>query len=1111
MSAQYRFSLIYVLGLLTLVAGAIVIVMACLAMAGWIFGVGVFSLKVPNPDQGSQFGSALGITPDAALCFLLCGVALWVLRESARESLSSRLAAERFLPAEKFLMEAAFTRASLIRIADEDSEETWEEDWDGAESERPGKKSFTRRFARRAAQVCASGVAAMAVIALVGDALGWDANLAFAQWFGIEGVSTRMAPGVAIVLLLNGIALVTLDVETGRGARPAQYLALIVLFLSLASALGLLYRISSPEGLFAALGWFEMTTPTLLVLTALSVGVICARPRNGIMALLTSQSAGGRLARRLAPAAILVPATFAWLKILGEKARYFDSSYGIWLMALLNILSFLILIWRSAVSLHNADTDRAQAETALYNAYSDLQKRVSEQSAELARANQDLWAEMIEREQVEQELGAALRKSEAQLSQFKLVIDAAPVMIWMSGPDKVYNFFNKWWLDYTGRTIEQEMDNGWAEGIYPEDFESCLCTYVEAFNARREFKMEYRLRRRDGHYRWVLNHGAPRFNPDGSFAGYAGCCIDIHERKEVEEALRSSEEFIRSILESSADRIETLDTEGRLISMNRSGMRLMEIDDLSKYAGVVWADLIEGEARAAARDAIRTANAGGVGHFIGACKTARGGLKWWDVIVSPALGRRGQPEYLIAISRDITEARRVEQERDELLARAQAARGQAEDANRLKDEFLANVSHELRAPLNAIQGWVKLLRDGRLKPDEAARALETIERSTRSQNRIISDLLDVSRIITGKLRLNVRPINPAKVIESAVEALRPGADAKEISIEVVVDDDAGQISGDSDRLRQIVWNLLSNAIKFTPNQGHVQIRLERAGSNVEIIVSDTGVGIEPDFLPYVFDRFRQGDSSSTRRQGGLGLGLAIVRHLAEMHGGSVRAESPGLDQGATFVVTLPLLAPNQLTPPPNIQPNLQKDNVRMRSITGAASAFGGAAIGAKAGFKAPAVNMDQAPELDGLRVLAVDDDSDARDLIRAILTQCGAVVETAGSTDQALAVFDRPEEWQPELLISDIEMPEADGYQLICRLREIEKQRGRRIPAIALTAYARAEDRLRSLSAGFQMHVTKPVEPAELLTIVASLTGRLNRPRSLYEVGGLMRQEARNC
>ncbi|HKC86422.1 MAG TPA: ATP-binding protein, partial [Blastocatellia bacterium] len=428
-------------------------------------------------------------------------------------------------------------------------------------------------------------------------------------------------------------------------------------------------------------------------------------------------------------------------------------------------------------------------------------------------------------------------------------------------------------------------------------------------------------------------------------------------------------------------------------------------------------------------------------------------------------------------------------------------REEAEDVNRLKDEFLATVSHELRAPLNAIHGWVKLLREGRLNPDETARALEIIERGARAQNRIISDLLDVSRIITDKLRLNARPIRPASAIESAVESLRQAAEAKEIDIELKLDDQAGPVAGDSDRLRQIVWNLVSNAIKFTPDRGEIQVKLERVGKDVEITVSDTGLGIAPDFLPFVFDRFRQGDGSSTRRQGGLGLGLAIVRHLTEMHSGSVQAQSPGPDQGATFVVRLPLVA---------LAPD-ETDETNETNETDETSETNETYVSHMSQLSYTSYDhdaIDRTLELDGLRVLAVDNDSDARDLIKTILTQYGAVVETAGSTSQALTFFEHPDEWQPELLISDIEMPESDGYQLIRKLREMESRRGRRAPAIALTAYARTEDRLRSLSAGFDMHVTKPVEPVELLTIVASLTGRLSRRRNLYETDNIARNMA---
>jgi PAS domain S-box-containing protein len=978
MSAQYRFSLIHVLGLLTLAVGAVVIIMACLAITSWIIGFGVFPFL-------NQSRAPLGITPDAALCFILCWVSLWVLRESTGQASAKSDGAEE--------------GAAKHDVSEE--------------------KGSGRRVSRRLAQLFASVAVVISVSVLAGylfgvEALaapvsGWASQLGavFGDLSGQGSLSTRMAPSAAFAFLLNGIALTMLDVETRGGARPAQHLGVTALFLSLLVAVGHAYQTSPLENFIVARGWPEMTALMAMIFIALSIGVVCARPRNGLVSLLSSSSSGGYIARLLAPAAIVIPVIFGLSALLGVNAGYFDGSFGALLFTATSILFFLGLIWRAAIRLRNIDTGRALAEKALYKALSDLQNRVSEQSTELMRANHDIWAEMIERERVveaSREELTVLTRIETRLHEseamFRLMVDRAPAMIWISDTDRVCGFFNKSWLDYTGRTptfMAPIAENGWAEDIHPEDLGSCLEAYDEAFNNRREYAMEYRLRRHDGQYRWILNHGAPLFNfdeTDGAdgpgeadcakrvFAGYMGYCVDIHERKERE--------------------------------------------------------------------------------------------------------------------------RHIENERDELLSREQVLREEAEGVNRLKDEFLATVSHELRSPLNAIQGWVKLLRDGRLSPEETARALEIIERGARAQTRIISDLLDVSRIITGKLRLSARPIHPAAAIESAVESLRHAAEAKEIDIELVLDDQAGPVAGDSDRFRQIVWNLISNAIKFTPERGQIQVKLERAGENVEIAVSDTGVGIAPDFLPFVFDRFRQGDSSSTRRQGGLGLGLTIVRHLTEIHGGSVRAQSSGLDQGATFVVNLPLVA----QAPDETNETNETDRIDRTDRADGTNRIDGSdgTNETHTSYISHASYMshrDQALELDGLRVLAVDNDSDARDLIKTILTQYGAVVETASSTDQALALFERPEEWQPELLISDIEMPEADGYQLIRKLREMESSHGRRAPAIALTAYARTEDRLRSLSAGFDMHVTKPVEPVELLTIVASLTGRLSRPRNLYETGAV--------
>ena len=408
---------------------------------------------------------------------------------------------------------------------------------------------------------------------------------------------------------------------------------------------------------------------------------------------------------------------------------------------------------------------------------------------------------------------------------------------------------------------------------------------------------------------------------------------------------------------------------------------------------------------------------------------------------------------------EVAERKRAEQERTQLLGREQKAREEAQNANRAKDEFLATVSHELRTPLNAILGWARLLRAGKLDGASVDRALETVERNAKAQAQLIEDLLDVSRVITGKLRLDVRPIELASVIEEAIDSIRPAADAKGIRLLSVLDPRASPVSGDAGRLQQVFWNLLSNAIKFTSRGGRVQVRLERINSHVEVIISDTGAGISPEFLPHVFDRFRQADGTLTRSYGGLGLGLAIVRHLVELHGGRVWADSQGAGRGATFTVQLPLIALRGV--------ELSRDPERVHPTVEGDMPLGDSQV------------------LKGVRVLLVDDERDALEMLALVLDQSGAEVKSATSAAEALETL---KEWKPDVLVSDIGMPGEDGYTLITKVRAREMEHERQIPAVALTAHARTEDRMRALSSGFQMHVPKPVEPAELIMVIASLT-----------------------
>jgi signal transduction histidine kinase/DNA-binding response OmpR family regulator len=411
----------------------------------------------------------------------------------------------------------------------------------------------------------------------------------------------------------------------------------------------------------------------------------------------------------------------------------------------------------------------------------------------------------------------------------------------------------------------------------------------------------------------------------------------------------------------------------------------------------------------------------------------------------------------------------AEAERARLLVSEREARLQAERSNRAKDEFLAVVSHELRTPLNAVLGWARLLSDGKargsLPPDAARRGLETIERNALAQAQLIEDLLDVSRITMGKLRLEVASLSLVRVIEAAIESVRPAAAAKDLKLDRLLDPMAGPMVGDASRLQQLIWNLLSNAIKFTPRRGQVSIVLRRLDAYVELSVIDTGQGISAAFLPRVFERFEQQDASSTRAHGGLGLGLAICRHIVELHGGTIRVQSPGQSKGATFIVELPVeaLHATASSAPASPRPLPARPTV------------------------------ERPPELLGLKVLVVDDDVDTRELVALVLTRCGAMPAPAASAEEALAALER-EHW--DVLLSDVGMPGKDGYALIRRVRSRGKESGGRIPAAALTAYARAEDRLQALDAGYQMHIPKPVEPAELVTVVAALA----------RIGSAMRQ-----
>ena len=568
--------------------------------------------------------------------------------------------------------------------------------------------------------------------------------------------------------------------------------------------------------------------------------------------------------------------------------------------------------------------------------------------------------------------------------------------------------------------------------------------------------------RKDGSMFWANVVITALRDKEGTLRGFGKVTRDLTDRKQTEEGLRRSEERFRLLIECVKDyAIFMIDPRGYIESWNMGAEKIKgyKADEIiGKHFSIFYPE----EEIQRDKPGYELKVAAEVGRFEDeGWRIRKDGSRFWaNVVITALRDKEGTLRGFGKVTRDLTDRKQAEEERLK-LAREQVARGEAEAANRAKDEFLATVSHELRTPLNAIVGWGRMIRNTKMDEKGLAHALDIIERNAKLQAQLIDDLLDVSRIISGKLRLTVMPVELPPVIEAALDVIRPAAEAKNIRLQVMLDSNAGLVSGDPDRLQQVIWNLLSNAVKFTQKGGRVQVTLEQLDSHVLITVSDTGKGIAPGFLPYVFDRFRQADSSITRLHGGLGLGLAIVRQLVDLHGGSVQAQSPGEGQGATFSVQLPVIIAHGSG---RFAVNAEEANASSAALQGS---FG------------------SSPSLEGLSVLVVDDDPDARDLLAAILEERKAQVTTVASAAEAYETI----EWlRPDVIISDIGMPGEDGYSLIrnVRLKEARDRQGWK-PAIALTAHARVEDRMRALSAGYQAHVAKPVEPAELVAVIASL------------------------
>jgi PAS domain S-box-containing protein len=731
-----------------------------------------------------------------------------------------------------------------------------------------------------------------------------------------------------------------------------------------------------------------------------------------------------------------------------------------------------------------------------YLSKNDLDPTQLSRSIKYAQGRKEAERARVSVARAETARGAA-EDSEAR---FRALAETMPQLVWRARPEGSIDYFNGRWYEYTGLaadpTAEESDGDGWARALHPSEMSLSEARWTQCLRSGDELELECRLRRRDGSYRWFLGRAVATRDAIGGVSSWFGTFTDIDDHKRAERSLRTLA-LAGATLAHSHDVAATLRNVARLVVpaladwsalhlSEPTGIRLVgtvhtdpgaehlvyEARDVAPapldapfgYARVIRSgqgELVSRLPAAAVADALGDAHrdvgaALGVlslvivplavsGRTIGAltliaCESERV-YGPDDMMLAEEIGRR------VAVALD--SARTFELIRFE--------RQRAEEANRAKDEFLSVASHELRTPLNAILGWSRLLRAGGLPDDKRERAVETIERNAKIQVQLVDDILDVSRIITGKLKLSVAPADVAQVVEAAVDVVKAAADAKGVRLEVACASELGSIQGDAGRLQQVVWNLVSNAVKFTPRNGTVRIGATRAVGSIEIVVADDGQGIEPHFLPHVFEAFRQADGSSTRSFGGLGLGLAIVRHLVELHGGRIEAHSDGPGRGSTFVLRIPV------------------------------------ATGRRDKAPAPAESQAAPPESDragpesgvlaGLRILLIDDQPDAIELMSLVLEQGGATVLCAASAPEA---FDVLRSERPAIVVSDVGLPGEDGYSLVRRIRALAPEDGGSTPVIALTAYTRREDRERALRAGFNEHVTKPVEPNELFGAIAA-------------------------
>jgi PAS domain S-box-containing protein len=865
----------------------------------------------------------------------------------------------------------------------------------------PKKRAF-----RIAAKVCAAVVAILGLLTLSEHLIGWNLGidqLLFVEANGALATASpgRMGPPASTCFTLAGIALLLL--HNRRAIRLTQVFSIFVCLWTLLAIIGYVYQ---AEQLYEIANYTGIALPTSVGLFVLGLGLLAARADLGIMSVISSAQAGGLTARRLLLVVVVVPFLLGWVSVLGPRLGYYDLGFGAAVLVLSIIIIFAIEIWRSARKLSEVEKLRIAVE---------LELREKEEGLWRQASLIDLSYEPI----------------------FTWHLDDT-IIEWNKGCEQLYGY------------VRAEAIGKNSHDLLKTEFPlSPTNEYLETLKQTGQWSGVLRHITRDGHEVWVESRQ--------QVIESEGKQLVLETNRDITEQLRAEESRLRlaAIVASSNDAIIGKTLEGIITNWNDGARRIFGYSE-DEVIGKSVTILIPPDRHDEEPAIIERLKRGERVDHYQTVRVRKDGQKIdISLTISPIRNSLGQIIGASKIARDITEHKRLQEELERLLEQEQSAREQSEMANRVKDEFVATVSHELRTPLNAILGWSSMLLGGKLKGDDVRRGLETIERNARLQAQLIEDILDVSRSISGKLRLDIKPVELISIIRAAVDAVRPAAEAKDIQLQLLLDPAADHVQADATRMQQIIWNLLANAIKFTPTGGFVQVKLDRVESRAQVTVTDTGEGISPEFLPYIFNRFQQGDGTTTRRHGGLGLGLAIARHLVEMHGGTIEAASEGVDKGSTFTVGIPLRSSGILVSPTPISTAPESDS------------NGGGRFSLK-----------------GLRILAIDDEPDVRDMLQTLLEDCGANVLTAASAKAGLEALAA---WKPHVLISDIGMPEEDGYSLIRKIRALSPEHGANVPAIALTGYVRVEERMRALEAGYQMFVPKPVETSELIAIIGDL------------------------